>query len=145
MSNTKKTIALSGFLLILISMTALTGCMLSAWSAKSAVATFLTYEKYNQWEQAWEMLHPDCQAIWDDKEEFTSKLNQPLTNLKSFEIGNAKIIPSWTFSSTGKTYPDVAEIPITLIYSTTHGDMERSSMIHAVKLEDDWLFFQQKE
>ncbi len=137
-----RTFVLAACSIILLCAAASAGCSSPTRSAKSAAETLLTYEKYNQWEQAWEMLHPDSQAIWTNKTAFISELDHPLSNLKSFEIGKAKTVSSWTSQSTNRTYSDVVEITVTLIYSTASGEVERSDMIHAVKISDSWKFFQ---
>ena len=127
---------------VLVCIPVLTGCRLSTRSAKSAAEDLLEHEKYNRWENAWEMLHPDSQAVWGDKNAFIEKMDQPLRNLKKFKIGKAKRIPSWTSPGTGKTYSDVVEMPVTFIYSTISGDMQRSTMMHAVVHDNKWKFFQ---
>lgn len=142
MRNNIKTISLIALAIILLCMPLLTGCRLSKRSAKSAAEDLLNHEKYNQWEEAWEMLHPDSQAVWGDKDVFITEMDQPLRNLKSYEIEKAKRVSSWTSPSTGKTYPDVVEMPVTFIYSTVNGDMQRSTIIHAVVYDNMWKFFQ---
>ena len=127
---------------ILMCIPVLTGCRLSTRSARSAAEDLLNHEKYNQWEEAWEMLHPDSQAVWGDRSAFIDRMNQPLRNLKDFKIEKAKRIPSWISPGTSKVYSDVVEMPVTFIYSTVNGDMQRSTIIHAVAYDGEWKFFQ---
>jgi len=134
------------FTISILVLTMLTGCIVKTQSAKSTLKTFLTYEKYNQWDEAWEMLHPDSQASWVNRETFVEEMNQPSTNLKAFKIGRARLESSWTSRSTGKTYHEVVAFPTTLIYSSAHyGEIERSMIIHAVQLSGSWKFIQQPD
>jgi len=142
MKNNIGTIGLVALAVILVCTSVSAGCQLSTRSAKSAAEKLLDHEKYNRWEKAWEMLHPDSQAVWGDKNVFIDKMDQPLRNLKEFEIGKAKRIPSWTSPGTSKIYSDVVEMPVTFIYSTVSGDTQRSIMIHAVAHDNRWKFFQ---
>ena len=142
MKNKIGTIWLVALAVILVCLSVSTGCQLSTRSAKSAAEKLLNHEKYNRWDKAWEMLHPDSQAVWGDKYVFIDRMDQPLRNLKEFEIGKAKRIPSWTSPGTGKIYSNAVEMPVTFIYSTVNGEMQRSTMIHAVAHEDRWKFFQ---
>jgi acyl-CoA-binding protein len=118
-----------------------TGCSADARQARSALKDFLTCQKYNQWEQVWGMLHSDSQAEWDSESEFVEKYNQPLSNLKSFKLEKAKIVSSWSPRNRDKTYSNVVEIPVTLVYSREYGEVERSDIIHAVKYDGQWKFF----
>ena len=117
------------------------GCTPDARQAKSALEQFLTYQKYNQWEQVWGMLHPDSQADWSSEDEFIEKYDQPLSNLKEFELEKAGVISSWSPRSNDKTYSNVVEIPATLVYSREYGEVERSDIIHAIKHDGQWKFF----
>lgn len=132
------------FMLLLLSSITLTGCIFKTQPAKSALKTFLTYEKYNQWEEAWSMLHPDSQATWGDSATFVKEMNHPTISLKKFRFGRAVILASWISRGTNKTYYDVVRFPTTLVYSTTYGEMERSQMIHTVLLDGKWTFFQNR-
>jgi hypothetical protein len=142
-SRTTVSILIACTLCLLISLT-LTGCIFKTQPAKSALKTFLTYEKYNQWEEAWAMLHPDSQAAWEDMNTFVKEMNHPTSSLKKFSFGRATVMPSWTSRSSNKTYTDVVRFPTTLVYSTNYGEMERSQMIHAVQLDGNWKFFQNR-
>ena len=129
-------------LLALLLMLALAaGCSSSARSASKAAETLLTYEKFNQWDEVWEMMHPDSQASWESRSAFLNEFPKATSNLKSFELGKAKKLHSWTLPSTRKTYDGVAEIPATLVYSTTSGEIERSSIMHPVFYDGEWRFF----
>jgi hypothetical protein len=131
--------------MMLVSGLLLMGCTPDARQAKSALEQFLTYQKYNQWEQVWGMLHPDSQAEWTSEDEFIGKYDQPLSNLKSYKLGKARLVSSWSPRNKGKTYSNVVEIPVTLVYSREYGDIERSDIIHAVKHDGYWKFFLSKK
>ena len=118
------------------------GCGSQARAAKSATEAFLTYEKFNQWDNVWGMLHPDSQAAWDSKNAFINVLNQPSSNLVRFKIGKAKTVPSWSPQQADTTYSHVVEIPVMLVYSTVYGETERYQMIHTVNIGGSWKFFQ---
>ena len=137
-------IIMACILCLLISLTGM-GCITKASSARSALKTLLTYEKYNQWEEVWEMLHPDSQAVWGDINTFIKEMNHPTMSLKSFKIRGARTTSEWTSRSIGKTYYDVVVFPTTLVYSTNCGEMERSLMIHTVQFDGSWKFFQQRD
>jgi hypothetical protein len=116
-------------------------------AAKQAIQQFLTFEKFKQWDNQWSMLHPDSQALFQNKEEFVS-INRSWEwaySIKSFTIVDVEIIPEWSCPSedsfqtgTGKTYSNVAEARITIIYS---GDQEDSRTFHSVKYGGQWVFF----
>lgn len=140
----KKPVIIFSILVLLLSMLAATGCASDTRSAKSELKQFFTYQKYNQWEQVWGMLHPDSQATWDSEDEFILKYDQPLVNLVSYKLEKAGTASSWNSRSLQKTYSDVVEIPVTLIYSRQYGETERSTIVHAVKYNGDWKFFLNK-
>ena len=79
-----------------------------------AAETLLTYEKFNQWDKVWEMMHPDSQAAWESRSAFLNEFPQATSNLKSFELGKAKKLSSWTLPGTGKTYV-IAHLIATLL------------------------------
>ena len=90
------------------------------------------------------MLHPDSQATWDSEEEFILQYDQPLINLVSYKLEKARAVSSWNSKSLEKTYTDIVEIPVTLIYSRQYGETERSTIVHAVKYNGNWKFFLNK-
>jgi hypothetical protein len=137
----KRTCILFIVIIMLLSGLVSIGCTQDARQAKSALEQFLTYQKYNQWEQVWGMLHPDSQADWSDEGEFIGQYDQPLSNLKSFKLEKARVLLSWSPRNKGKTYSNVVEIPATLVYSREYGETERSDIIHAVKHDGYWKFF----
>ena len=91
---------------------------------REAVQSYLTYEKSKQWDNTWSMLHPDSQALFSSKDEFIQQEEKDNAegSLKSFSIVDIGIIPQWTFASeatfvgTNKTYSNVAEIQVILVY-----------------------------
>ena len=137
----KKSVIIFSILILLLSALATTGCTSDTRSAKSALKQFFTYQKYNEWEQVWGMLHPDSQATWSSEEEFILKHDQPLANLKSYKLEKARTASSWSPRSLEKTYSSVVEIPVTLTYSREYGETERSTIVHAVKYNETWKFF----
>lgn len=132
--------AVTALVVLILALAPAAGCGPSARSALNAAETLLTCEKFNQWDKVWEMMHPDSQAAWGSRDAFLERFPRKTSNLKSFELGKAKKLPSWT-SENGKTYEQVAEIPVTLVYSTTSGEMERSTIMHPVYYEGQWRFF----
>lgn len=119
---------------------------------KDAVTTLYNYKKLRQWDNAWDMLHPDSKALFNNDEgEYAEYMEEVYTaiSIKSFTITSVKIIPQWTFSSTedkvgtDKTYNDVAEIKGTNITSTPAPaiDQEISCNIHCVQYDGAWAFF----
>ena len=137
----KKFVIIFSILILLVSMLATAGCASGTRSAKSSLKQFFTYQKYNQWEQVWGMLHPDSQATWSSEDEFILKYDQLLINLVSYKMEKARALSSWNSRSLKKTYSDVVEIPVTLIYSRQYGETERSTIVHAVKYNGSWKFF----
>lgn len=131
----------AALLVLVLALALIAGCAPSARSARNAAETLLTYEKFNQWDKVWEMMHPDSQAAWESRSTFLNEFPQATSNLKSFEMGKAKKLSSWTLPGTESTYNEVAEIPVTLVYSTTSGEVERSSIMHPVYYEGQWRFF----
>ena len=141
----KKSVIILSVFILLLSLLATTGCASDTRSAKSSLKQFFTYQKYNQWEQVWGMLHPDSQATWSSEEEFIRQYDQPLINLTSYKLEKAGTVSSWNSRSLKKTYSDVVEIPVTLIYSRQYGETERSTIVHAIKYNDNWKFFLNKQ
>lgn len=137
----KRACILGTIIIMLLSGLLSMGCTQDARQAKSALEQFLTYQKYNQWEQVWGMLHPDSQADWSSEDEFIRKYDQPLSNLKSFKLEKARLISSWSPRSKENTYSNVVEIPATLVFSREFGETERSDIIHAVMHDGRWKFF----
>lgn len=133
--------AFAVLLILILTLVLAGGCSPSARSAQKAADTLLTYEKFNQWDKVWEMMHPDSQATWESRSTFLNEFPKATSNLKSYELGKAKKLPSWTSQETGRTYEEVVEIPVTLVYSTTSGEMQRSSIMHPVYYEGQWRFF----
>lgn len=115
--------------------------------AKTTYETYLTYEKFQQFEKIWPMLHPDIQDIHGDVDEFVKGMESRQYFLKDWEINLPQLIPQWTCKSTeesigtDKTYSNVAEIPVTFVLTTIIGEIERSQMIHAVAIDNEWKFF----
>jgi hypothetical protein len=137
----KKAVVFVIMIVILLSGILLPGCAADTRQATSALEQYLTYQKYNQWEEVWGMLHPDSQAEWSSESEFIQKYDQPLSNLKAFELEKPRIVASWSPRNRDKTYSNVVEIPATLVYSREYGEVERSDIIHAVKQDGNWKFF----
>jgi hypothetical protein len=129
-------------LVIVIGLVVSGGCMPQTREAKKSANTFLTYEKYNQWDQVWEMLHSDSQNAWPDRQIFMDQMNQPSSNLVHFKMEKARILPSWTHPSTNISYANVVEIPVVLVFSTVYGKLERYQMLHTVNVNGNWKFFQ---
>jgi hypothetical protein len=140
----KKSVIIFSIFVLLLAVLATAGCASDTRSAKSSLKQFFTYQKYNQWEQVWGMLHPDSQATWDSEDEFILKYDQPLINLISYELEKAETVSSWNSRSLQKTYSDVVEIPVTLTYSRQYGETQRSTIVHAVKYNGNWKFFLNK-
>jgi hypothetical protein len=118
-------------------------------AVRKAAQESLTYQKFKQWDKDWTMLHPDSQALFKSKEEYVSICRdwEWVLSIKSFTVGDVEIIPEWSFVGdsfsigTGKTYSNVAEIRITLVYSEASGDREDSRTMHSVKYGGNWVFF----
>jgi hypothetical protein len=117
--------------------------------AGTSYEQFLTYEKFRQFEKMWPMLHPDSQDIFDDADDYVSGKDNPYS-LKEWAIGLPQLVAQWTCESTetligtDATYSNVAEVPVTWVYSTALGDMERSQMVHAVAVNGAWKYFEGK-
>lgn len=150
MKNRMRTVTVGFISIILIAGLALNGCSPSPESlVKTEYETFETYQKFKQWDKMWEMLHLDCQALFNNKADFVRQMEDAAEtiSLKNFTIGNIEIIPQWTNATrensigTDKTYANVAEIQVTFIYSTILGDHEYSQTVHSVKSNDRWAFF----
>jgi len=115
--------------------------------AKTAYETLLTYRKFQQFEKMWPMLHPDIQDIHGNVGEFVKGMESSPILLKDWEIYSPQLIAQWTCKSTeasicsDKTYSNVAEIPVTQVLTTILGERERSQVIHAVAVDNDWKFF----
>jgi hypothetical protein len=110
---------------------------------KSTYETFLTYEKYKQWDKMWDMLHPDSQMLFGSKAyfiEYETEANSDVS-IKSFEIGNIEIISTWNFDVIDKVYNNVAEIQQSIVVSSIFGDVENSKVVHSVLYNNNWCFF----
>lgn len=141
MKRNKAVKTAAALLILVVALVLAMGCAPSARSAGKAAETLLNYEKFNQWDKVWEMMHPDSQAAWGSRSDFLEQFPRKTSNLKSFELGKAKKLSSWTLPDSGKTYEPAAEIPVTLVYSTTSGEIQRSSIMHPVYYDGQWRFF----
>ena len=137
----KKKVILVMLTLVLLFGLVSIGCTSDKYQAKKALTEFLTYHKYNQWDQVWGMLHPDSQAAWDSEDEFIQTYNQSMSGLKTFELGKSEVLSSWTSRGNGKTYSNVVEIRATMVFSGESGEAEQSDTIHAVESNGSWKFF----
>lgn len=142
MKNWGKVFVLIVCSIVIISSVILGGCMSQTRAARAEAKTFLTYAKYNQWDKAWEMLHPDCQSAWENQNTFINMMNSSSQNLIRFKLRKAIAIASWHHAGTDTSYSDVIEIPVSLIYSTTYGEKKRYQMIHTININGNWKFFQ---
>ena len=129
MKNCGKVFILVVCLIFAISPVITGGCISQTRAAKAETKAFLTYEKNNQWNKAWEMLHPDSQVAWGNQKAFIKAMDQPSSNLIRFEIGKARALTSWTNPNTDTSYSNIMKIPVTLVYSTVYGKMKRYQMI----------------
>ena len=142
MNNWGKVFVTVVCLIVVTGLVISSGCMPQAREARRSADTFLTYQKYNQWDLVWEMLHSDSQNAWADRQTFMAQLNQPSSNLVLFKMEKARELPSWTHPGSSISYNNVVEIPVLLIYSTTNGKLKRYQMLHTVNVNGNWKFFQ---
>jgi hypothetical protein len=142
MKNRVKLFTLVLCSVLLLSLVISGGCTSPTKGARAATKTFLTYQKQNQWDKVWEMVHPDSQAAWADRNTFVKEMDKPSSNLIRFTVGKAKTMTSWTHPGTNTSYSDIVEVPVTLIYSTLYGKMERYQMVHTIYIDSNWKFFQ---
>jgi predicted small lipoprotein YifL len=123
---------------------------LSLDEAEASYDTFCKYQKLGQYEKMWSMLHPDAQKLYGSVDEFTAYWENEGVSLKDWEVFPAELIPEWTHESTetmigtDKTYSNVAEIPVTLVLSSTLGDLSIPGEVYAVAYENEWRYLFKK-
>lgn len=108
------------------------------------VKQILEYQQYGQWQQLYKYLHPDSAALTTEEEYIADKKkNAGAMTIKSFEIKSPVTLEKWTDTEgTGKTYTNVAEIPVSLQVDMLGKEMPYKTSIHLV--QDDkkvWKYF----
>ncbi len=111
-------------------------------SAEVVADKIMKQSTFQQWPQLYAYLHPDVQAKYT-KDQYVTERQQNgvlFSTIKDYKIAKAEKLDQWTDKDgTGKTYTDVAEVPITINFS---GDTTLNITMHLAKAPDGtWRYF----
>ena len=111
-------------------------------SPENTTKTILTLSQHQQWDVLYGYLDPDVQAKYTVAQ-FVADRQQNgavFATVQSFTVQSATMLPTWTDTTgTGKTYTNVADVPLTLTFS---GGSTLNASMHLVKAADGtWRYF----
>jgi hypothetical protein len=92
-----------------------------------------------QWDNAYEVLHPDAQLrMGEAMFAQTRMINAAFTPLLDVEVFPARVMPVFTWSFTGARFTNVAEVPVRFVRGTMVGTVPTVEIVPLVKLGDCW-------
>jgi len=89
---------------------------------------------------AWDLLNPDSQASWDDKEHFAREMaaRQPTKGLLGTRVRQVRLLPIWTDHASRKTYHQVAELVVDYRVRQRQREMLVTRDVHLVNVAGAW-------
>ncbi|MEQ6376510.1 hypothetical protein RZN22_01480 [Bacillaceae bacterium S4-13-58] len=110
--------------------------------AKKIVQDFYSYEQSGDFDDSWELLHPQ---IMDRLDKFTyleTRSKMLLlsfdVNTFSYEVGHANKMKNWAFEKNGNSFDVVYEFPVTLAYESKFGNFTIQQKVYVTMEEDEW-------
>ena len=102
--------------------------------------TFTELISASRFDSAWDLLTPDSQASWRDKESFSREMDarQPGRGLLGSKVREVRMLAQWTDEHTSKTYREVAELVVD--YRVRHRARETivTQDVHLVNVNGGW-------
>lgn len=111
-------------------------------SPEATAEEIIKLSQYQEWDVLYGYLDPDAQAKYTETQFVTDrqKNGAAFATVQSFQTQKAAILPTWTDATgTGKTYQNVADVPLTL---TFNGGTTLNASMHLAKAPDGtWRYF----
>jgi hypothetical protein len=98
---------------------------------------FSDAQKFNRYAVAWLYLHADTQAYHKSIQNYTDPKNNPGTYV-SMTMGQSRILPTWTSTTTHKTYSNVVEIDRTVVTEYLGQTITDNNAQHWVEVNGFW-------
>ncbi|HEV1996857.1 MAG TPA: hypothetical protein VGR61_01840 [Candidatus Dormibacteraeota bacterium] len=102
--------------------------------------TFTELISASRFASAWDLLTPDSQASWQDKESFTREMGarQPGRGLLGSKVREVRMLAQWTDEHTSKTYHEVAELVVDYRVRRQARESIVTQDVHLVNVNGGW-------
>ncbi len=103
---------------------------------RDTTIAFWTFAKYKQWDDMWDMLHPNAQSSYAGKEDFMQRSEEVFLDviIKGFTIGNVEF-------KKNQNGADYTEVQITFLVSALNGSDQgsTSTTFFVAKYDNHWM------
>jgi hypothetical protein len=102
--------------------------------------TFTALASAGRFDSAWDLLTPDSQASWKNKDMFVREMSarQPFRSLLGSKVREVRLLPKWTDEETKKTYEEVAELVVDYRVRQSSREMVVTRDVHLVNVSGGW-------
>jgi uncharacterized protein YraI len=106
---------------------------------QATLAIIYGYERNHEYGREYDLLHPDIQALFTH-DDFIRYMEQTVNyEILETTFGNVMMLPSWVFL--GRTYTDVAEVPVQMVIRQSGEQKTNLFTAHLVKADGFWRWF----
>ena len=103
-------------------------------------------EKFGRFDDLYEELHPDCQALISKEDFIKDRKNFFSTaTLVDYKIGDIKFLDKWHFDELNKDYENTAEAETTYVAQYLGMTLNSNNLTHYVKVNGQWKYFWTKK
>jgi hypothetical protein len=102
--------------------------------------TFTRLISAGRFNAAWDLLTPDSQLSWRDKESFSREMGarQPGRGLLGSKVREVRMLAQWTDEHTSKTYNEVAELVVDYRVRARARETIVTQDVHVVNVNGGW-------
>jgi len=102
--------------------------------------TFTRLISASRFDSAWDLLTPDSQASWSNRESFTREMGarQPGRGLLGSKVREVRMLAQWTDEHTSKTYNEVAELVVDYRVRRQARESIVTQDVHLVNVNGGW-------
>jgi hypothetical protein len=102
--------------------------------------TFTKLISAGRFDAAWDLLTPDSQASWKNRESFTREMaaRQPGRGLLGSKVREVRMLATWTDDETKKTYHEVAELVVDYRVRQRAKETVVTQDVHLVNVNGGW-------
>jgi hypothetical protein len=102
--------------------------------------TFTELISASRFDSAWDLLTPDSQASWTDRESFVREMGdrQPGRGLLGSKVREVRMLAQWTDEQTSKTYQEVAELVVDYRVRQRARETIVTQDVHLVNVNGGW-------
>ncbi|MFY9616260.1 MAG: hypothetical protein WAT58_12760 [Candidatus Dormiibacterota bacterium] len=100
---------------------------------------FTSLVRDGRFEDAWELLSPDCQVSWGEKAHFIEEMRlRQAANIVDSTVREVRILATWTDELSSKTYREVAELLVDYRLQHNAREVVVQKSVHVVNIRGGW-------